>query len=96
LSSLGKQGGDSNSSKDAPFNVAIRSDKEGTKGGKKRCKQRPQGAMTTTDCDNDNNGKADGSGMGRIASAAHSNEHHPRLPTDNFKRLLEEACPNHV
>jgi hypothetical protein len=28
--------------------------------------------------------------------AMHSDKYQARPPTDNFKRLLEEACPNHA
>jgi hypothetical protein len=52
--------------------------------------------MTTTDYDNDNNGKADDFDMWRIMTAAHSDKHQARPPTNHFKRLLEEACPNHT
>jgi hypothetical protein len=34
--------------------------------------------------------------MGRISATMHSGKCSARLPTDYFKRLLEEACQNHA
>jgi hypothetical protein len=76
--------------------VTIHRGREGVKGGKKRCKQRLQGAMATTDHDDGNDGEAGGSGVRHVLSAGHSDKHQARPPTDHFKRLLEEACPNHA
>jgi hypothetical protein len=42
--------------------------------------------MTTTD----------GSDMRHILTAARGDKHQARPPKDHFKRLLEEACPNHA
>jgi hypothetical protein len=84
-----------NSGEGAPSGVATHSGREGTKGIKKRCKQRLQGAMTTTDNDDSNDGEASDSGMMCISTTARSDKREARLPTDHFKRLLEEACPNH-
>jgi hypothetical protein len=66
-------------------------------GGKKRWKRRPQWAVATTGRDDDNNTKqADNSNMEHIMTVGRSVKRHARPPTDHFKRLLEEACPNHV
>jgi hypothetical protein len=66
-------------------------------GGKKRWKRRPQWAVATTGRDDDNNTKqADNSNMERIMTVGRSVKRHARPLTDHFKRLLEEACPNHV
>jgi hypothetical protein len=84
------------SGKETPSIVAVHSTKEGTKGGKKRCKQRPQGAMTMIDHDDGGYEKVGGSRGGRVVTAARSDKHQARLPMDHFKRLPEEACPNHA
>jgi hypothetical protein len=84
------------SSKEAPSGVAIHSTKDGIKGGKKRHKQHPQGAMTMTNHNDGNYGKVGGSDAERIVTTAHSVEHQARPPTDHFRRLLEGACPNHA
>jgi hypothetical protein len=34
--------------------------------------------------------------MRHILTAAHNDKRQARPPTDHFKRLLKEACPNHV
>jgi hypothetical protein len=93
---LGSREATPSSSKEASSDIAIQSTREGTEGGKRRCKQCPQGAMITTDYGDSNNGKAGKSGMGRVMTVVHSNKHKAWPPTDNFKRLLEEAYPNHV
>jgi hypothetical protein len=49
--------------------------------------------MTTTDYDD---GKAGGSGMGRVMIVTHSDKRQARPPTDHFKRHLEEVYPNHA
>jgi hypothetical protein len=36
------------------------------------------------------------SGMGRISTTTQSSRRLVRMPTEYFKRLLEEACPNHA
>jgi hypothetical protein len=43
-----------------------------------------------------NDREAGGSGVRHISTAARSDKRQARLPTDQFKRLLEEACPNHT
>jgi hypothetical protein len=84
------------SDKEAPFDVAIQSAREGIKVGKKRHKQHPQGATTTTDYDDDNNRKAGGSDVVCITAAMHNDKRQAWPPTDHFKRLHKEAWPNHA
>jgi hypothetical protein len=48
------------------------------------------------DYDDSNDGKADGSGVGHVATAAHSDKRQAQQPTCHFNRLLEEVCPNHM
>jgi hypothetical protein len=93
---LGSREATPSSNRAAPSDIIVQSAREGTEGGKRRCKQHPQRAMTTTDYDNDNNRKAGDFDMWRIMTAVHSDKHQTRPPTNHFKRLLEEACPNHV
>jgi hypothetical protein len=52
--------------------------------------------MTMTDYDDGNNRKAGGCCMGRVATTVHNNKCQVRLPTDHFKRLLEEAYANYA
>jgi hypothetical protein len=80
----------------APFDVAINSGMEGITGHKKRHKQCLQGAMTMTDHDEGNDREVGSSDVRCISTAACSHKRQTRPPTDYFKRLLEEACPNHV
>jgi hypothetical protein len=80
----------------APSDIAIHSGREGIKGGKRRHKQRLQGAMTTTDHDDGNDGKVSGSDVRRIPTVAHSDKHQAKAPTNHFKRILKEAWPNHT
>jgi hypothetical protein len=93
---LGSRDMTPSSSRKASSNIVVRSTKEGTKGGKRRRKQHPQGAMTTINYEDGNNGKADGSSMGHVAIVAHSDKCQARPLTDHFKRLLIEVCPNHA
>jgi hypothetical protein len=48
------------------------------------------------DYDGGNDAKIGGSGAGHIAIAARCGKRQARPPTDNFERLLEEACSNHA
>jgi hypothetical protein len=52
--------------------------------------------MTTTSHDEDRGWEADNSGMGRISTTTRSGMRLARTPMYYFKRLLEEAYPNHV
>jgi hypothetical protein len=49
-----------------------------------------------TSRDDGHDWEAGGSSMRRISTAAHSDKSPLRLPMDYFKRLLEEAYPNHT
>jgi hypothetical protein len=80
----------------APSDIATQSGREGIKGGKKRCKQHLQGSTTTTDHDNGSDGEAVSFGVRRSSITTRSDKRRARPPTDHFKRLLEEACPNHA
>jgi hypothetical protein len=91
-----EEGGDPSSNEGALFDDAIHSDKEVVKGGKKRHQQHLQGATTMTNHDFDNAWEAGGSGMRRIPTSARNDKRQARWPTDHFKSLLEEACPNHA
>jgi hypothetical protein len=82
--------------KEALPDITVHRAKEGIKGDKKRCKQRPQETMTTTDHDDGNEWEAGGFDVRRISITANSDKHQARPPTDLFKRLLEEACPIHA
>jgi hypothetical protein len=81
------------SSKEVPSDVAVHSAKEG---GKKRCKQHPQGSMTTIDHDDNDYGKAGASDVGRVMNATDSDKRQARPRTDHFRRLIDEACLKHT
>jgi hypothetical protein len=83
------------SDKEVPSDITAHCAQVAAKGGNKRCMQRPQGTTTTTSHDDGNDWEAGGSGVGRISTTARSDKRMGRLPMDHFKRLLEEACPNH-
>jgi hypothetical protein len=84
--------------KQAMSDVAAHCAQEGVKGGNKRRKQHLQGTTTTSMTHrNDGHGwEAGGSGMRHILTIVHSGKCPARPPTDQFKRLIEEACPNHT
>jgi hypothetical protein len=86
------------SDKEALFDVAVHYAQEGVKGIKKRRKQRLQGTTTTTSRDDDRDSDAGGSGVNHTATTTttHSYKRLARIPTDRFRRLLKEACPNHA
>jgi hypothetical protein len=73
----------SSSSEGETSDMATHSGREGVKGGKKRHKQCLQGVVG-------------GSGMRLTSTVARNDKHQVRPPMDHFKRLLEEACPNHA
>jgi hypothetical protein len=52
--------------------------------------------MVVADDDDNNDKKADGPGMGCIATAACNGKRQARLPTYHFERLIDEDCPNHT
>jgi hypothetical protein len=86
----------SSSGKEVPYDVTIHGTKEGIMGGKLRHKLCPQGTTPMTDHDDGNNGEVGGFGVRHISTTMHGDNHQARLPTDHFKWLLEEACPNHA
>jgi hypothetical protein len=69
---------------------------KGIKGSNKRCKQRLQETTTMTSHYDGHGWEVGGSGVRRISTAARSDKRPVRPPRDHFKRLHEEACPNHV
>jgi hypothetical protein len=81
---------------EAPSDVTAHCAEEGIKGGNKTRKQHLQGTMTTTNHDDGHNWEVGGSGVRCISATARSGKRLVRSPTDHFKRLLEEACPNHA
>jgi hypothetical protein len=82
--------------KEAPSNIAARYAQEGVKGGKKRRNQCLQGKTTMINHDDGNDREAGGSGVRHISITVCSDKRPTRPPADHFKRLLEEACPNHA
>jgi hypothetical protein len=92
---LGSREATLSSSEGATYDVANHGYRKGVKGGKRKLKKHHQGATTTTDHGDGNNGETDGSSGRHISTAAHNDKHQARPPTDHSKRLLEEACPNH-
>jgi hypothetical protein len=80
------------SGKEVSFDITVHD----ANSGKKRHKQHPQRVMTAAGYDGGNNKEAGGSGVGHIATAAHSGKHHAQPPIDHFERLLEVAYPNHA
>jgi hypothetical protein len=86
----------SSSGERASSNIAIHSSREGVKGGRKRRRQCLQGATTTTNHDNGNDGVLSGSGVRHILTAARSDKRQSRPTMNHFKRLHEEAYPNHA
>jgi hypothetical protein len=83
------------SNKEAPSNVAAHCAQEGIKGGSMRRKQRYQGTTTMTIHDDSQYWEVGGSDVRRILIDTHNGKRPVRPPTDHFKRLPEEACPNH-
>jgi hypothetical protein len=84
------------SDKEASSDVAAHCAQEGIKGSKKRHKQCLQGTTTTTSHDDGHDWEVRGSGMRHISTVVHSDKRPTRPPMDHFKRLLEDACPNHI
>jgi hypothetical protein len=86
----------SRSDKEAPFNNAAHCAHDGVIGGNKRLKQNPLGTATMTSRDDDRGWEAGSSRMGHAFAAMRNSRRLVRSPIDHFKRLLEEACPNHA
>jgi hypothetical protein len=84
------------SDNEVPSDVTAHCAQEGIKGGNKQRMQRPQGTTTMTSCDDGHDWKAGGSDVGCILTTTCSDKRPMRPPTDHFKRLCDEACPNHA
>jgi hypothetical protein len=84
------------SNKEAPSDITVHCTQQGVKGCNKRHKQRRQGTMTTTSHDDGHDWGVGGSCVRCISTAVHSDKHPTRLLTDHFKKVLEEAYPNHA
>jgi hypothetical protein len=82
--------------KEALSHVTAHCAQDGVKGGNKRCKQCLQRTMTTMSRDVGLGWEVGGSDTRRISTAVGSDKRRVRPPTDHFKWLLEEACPNHA
>jgi hypothetical protein len=79
------------SCKETLSDVTVHDAKEGTKDGKKRCKQCPQRVIAMADFDSSSEKKIGSSGTGCLVTAAHSSKWQERSPTDHFESLQEEA-----
>jgi hypothetical protein len=84
------------SDKEVPSTDATHCAQDGVKGSNKRSKQNPLGTATMTSRDDDHGWEVGSSGMGRASATTHSSRRLAWSPTNHFKRLLEEACPNHA
>jgi hypothetical protein len=82
------------SDKDASSDIAAHCTQEGVKGNNKWRKQHLQGTMIS--CDDGHDWEACGSDVGGSSTTTRSDKRPTRPPTDYFKRLLKEACPNHA
>jgi hypothetical protein len=82
------------SDKEELSDVVAQCTQEGVKGGGKRCRQCLQ--ETTTIRDDGHDWEVGSSGVRHTSVDVHSVKCPMRPPTDHFKRLLEEACPNHT
>jgi hypothetical protein len=82
--------------KEALSDVAAHCTVEGITSGNNRRKQHLQGTTTMTSRNDGRNWDMGGSSTRHTTTAVHSDKRTVRLPTDHFKRLLEEACPNHA
>jgi hypothetical protein len=84
------------SDKEAPPDIAAHHAQNGVRSGNKRRKQRPLGTATTASHDGDHGWDVGSFGMGHTSASTRSVRHSAMTPIDYFKRLLEEACPNHA
>jgi hypothetical protein len=69
---------------------------DSVRSGNKRCKQCPLGTATMASHDEDRGWEAGRSSMRHISTTTRSGRRSAWMPTNYFKRLLEEACPNHT
>jgi hypothetical protein len=84
------------SDKEASFEDTTHHAKDGIRSSNKRRKQHPLGTMIMASRDEDRGWEVGSSGMGHISATTRNSRRSARMPTDYFKRLLEEACPNHA
>jgi hypothetical protein len=78
-----------------PSDITVWGAEEGTKTGKKRCKQCLQGVITTNDSDSDNDETTGGPRAVHNVTAAGGGKRQAQPPTDHFERFLDKACQNH-
>jgi hypothetical protein len=86
----------SSSDKEVLSNDATCCIQDGVRGSNKRHKQCPLGTATASSHDYDYGWEAGSSGMGCVTTATRGGRRLTRMPSDHFKRLLDEACPNHA
>jgi hypothetical protein len=86
----------SSSDKEVSSDDAAHYVQDGVRGGNKRRKQRPLGTVATSSHDDDHGWEAGSPNMGRIAATTCGGRCLIRTPSNHFKRLLEEARPNHT
>jgi hypothetical protein len=84
------------SNKEASSDIAAHCAQEGVKGSNKRCKQCPQGTTTMTNRDDGRDWDAGSSNIRHTSTAARCDKCLARPPIDHFKRLLQQAYPNHA
>jgi hypothetical protein len=84
------------SGKEAPSDIATYYALDGNKGSNKRRKQCPLGTATNTSRCKDRGCVAGGSSLGQVLTTAHVTRRLVWPPTDHYKRLPEEACPNYA
>jgi hypothetical protein len=82
--------------REALSDVVIQDSEEGTKGGKKRCKQRHQETATMADDEGDINKQAGSSIVVCVTAIAGSGKHLAWPRTDHFEKLLEDTWPNNT
>jgi hypothetical protein len=71
--------------------VTTQDAREGTQGGKMRCKQRLHEATTVTDDDSGNGKREEDSDMVRVMVVVGSGKHQAWLPIDHYEALVEET-----
>jgi hypothetical protein len=81
---------------EVPSDNAAHHAQDSVKSGNKRHKQCPLGTTTIASNDEDHGWEAGSSGKGHISATMHSGRRLARTHIVYFKRLLEEACPNHA
>jgi hypothetical protein len=84
------------SNKEASSDVIAYSAQDGINGSNKRHKKCPLGTVTMSNRGDDRSWEAGSSDMGQVSTAMHGSRCLVRPPTNHFKMLLKEACPNHA